>query len=239
VVNCKLSVYLCCSIRIIYFNGRAKYPLAITNKLINTLGPKQLQGYDIGCHFTKTASRGLLTGPRVQAAMHAFCCGSFHGHAHNRLCQIDWLPLYYEGAGLESFEGCERFFYESNALGGRTRHMSIYHRQMAIVQHLQRWDHDRYLNLGMSPILFRHQPALIYHPAKTLWHSFKNACNTLHSLSLELSALQSVYKIGSDAIFHQWLHAEKDYLLNCAIEPPENILKVEYVQSLQKLHTST
>jgi hypothetical protein len=104
-----------------------KYPLAITNKLIDSLGLKQSQGYDIGCHFTKMASHGMLTGPKVQASMHAFCCSSFHGHVHNHLCQIDWLLLYYRGVGLESFKGCEHFFYESNALGDHTWHMSVYH----------------------------------------------------------------------------------------------------------------
>jgi hypothetical protein len=71
---------------------------------------------------------------------------------------------------------------------------------------------------------------------KSLWQNFKYACSTLNTLSLELTALKTVYKIQSDDIFHQWLHAEKDYLSNCTIEPPKDILKVEYVQTLQKLH---
>ncbi|KIJ37251.1 hypothetical protein M422DRAFT_178173 [Sphaerobolus stellatus SS14] len=131
----------------------AKYPLAITNRLIEVLGPHQLQGYDIGCHFSGTANRGNITGPKVRSAGHAFLCGLFHGHAHNRRCQLDWLPLYYEGAGLEGFEGCENFFSESNALGGWTRHMSVYHQQQAIVQHLQRWDRDKYMQLSMYQLL--------------------------------------------------------------------------------------
>jgi hypothetical protein len=58
----------------------------------------------------------------------------------------------------------------------------------------------------------------------------------LHSLSIELDTLKSLYKIDSDYIFQEWLLAEKTYLSNCSIEAPEDILKVEYVQTLQKLH---
>ena len=106
---------------------RAKYPLAVVNKLIKVLGPNQLSGYDIGCRFAEMAASGTLTGPVVSEAHHGFICGSFHGHAHCRLCQLDWHPLYREGCGLEDFEGCEKCFYESNALAKKTRQASKFH----------------------------------------------------------------------------------------------------------------
>ena len=142
---------MCCQTDDRYLSS-AKYPLAVVNKLINVLGPDQLSGYDIRCRFAETASGGTLTGPMVHEAHHRFICGSFHGHAHCRLCQLDWHPLYHEGSGLEDFEGCERCFYESNGLEKKTRQASKYHQHQAMIQHFQRWDSDKYENLSSYEI---------------------------------------------------------------------------------------
>ena len=133
-------------------SNRAKYPLVVVNRLIEIFGQDQLTGYDIGCVFDKTANSGALTGPQVRQAGHSFVCGSFHGHAHHHLCQLDWHPLYREGCGLEDFEGCEQMFYESNALARKTCYGSKFHRQQAIVQHFQRWDSDKHE--ALSPYHF-------------------------------------------------------------------------------------
>ncbi|OAX32389.1 hypothetical protein K503DRAFT_702095, partial [Rhizopogon vinicolor AM-OR11-026] len=36
--------------------------------------------------------------------------GAFHGHAHNRRCQIDWHPTYIKGTRHSEGEGCEHIF---------------------------------------------------------------------------------------------------------------------------------
>ena len=69
--------------------------------------------------------------------------GAFHGHAHNRLCQLSHLATYTKGLGLEDLEGCEQAFSQSNALAPAQRHSSRFHRQQDIVtyfQHMDRFD---------------------------------------------------------------------------------------------------
>ena len=73
------------------------------------------QGYDIGCRFKRTINKCSL-GPKAHTENHTCLVGAFHGHAHNRLCQLAFLATYTEGLGLEDLEGCERFFSQSNAL---------------------------------------------------------------------------------------------------------------------------
>ena len=89
---------------------RAKYPLDIENKLINIFGHNQLMGYDIGCNFAKTADCGAMTGPKVHNTGHLFICGSFHGHAHCRLCQLDWHPLYWKEPASKTLRAASAFF---------------------------------------------------------------------------------------------------------------------------------
>jgi hypothetical protein len=73
--------------------------------------------------------------------------GSFHGHAHNRGCQVNWHPLYVKGSGRADYEGCERIFQASNNVAPTTRHASKFHRSQAIEEHFQFWDEDKYASL--------------------------------------------------------------------------------------------
>ncbi|KAG6874615.1 hypothetical protein C0992_007271 [Termitomyces sp. T32_za158] len=91
----------------------AKYPLAMVEALLDAFGARLGAGYDIG---------------------------SFHGHAHNRLCQLSFLAKYIKGLGLEDLEGCERFFSKSNALASSTRHASIFHRKQKIYEFVKHMD---------------------------------------------------------------------------------------------------
>ncbi|KAF8511350.1 hypothetical protein BU17DRAFT_17860, partial [Hysterangium stoloniferum] len=93
-----------------------KYPLTIVNKLIDVFGVNLLLGYDFSYGFSVTANTSALVGPKLGSSGCWFCVGSFHGHAHHHLCQLDWHPLYMEGYGLEDFNGCEWAFAESNTV---------------------------------------------------------------------------------------------------------------------------
>lgn len=126
------------------FDYSAKYPLAILNRLMEIFGERLLVGYDIGCGFSTTASNSLLLGHLIRKLRARLCVNAFHGHAHCRSCQVQWHPLYTEGAGLEDFEGCERVFAESNKVAGVTRHASTFHRRQSIVRHFERWNSDKY-----------------------------------------------------------------------------------------------
>lgn len=96
-------------------------------------------GYDIGCKFKTTLANSEL-GEQAQTLEYTALVGSFHGHAHNRLCQLSHLATYVEGMGLEDLEGCERFFSKSNALAASTRHASAFHRQQTITEYLKNTD---------------------------------------------------------------------------------------------------
>ncbi|KAJ7729123.1 hypothetical protein B0H14DRAFT_3169252 [Mycena olivaceomarginata] len=65
----------------------SKYPLAVTDCLIEHLGQSIGNGYDVGCDFQTTIKKSPLA---ARAAQCNFRClvGAFHGHAHNRLCQL-------------------------------------------------------------------------------------------------------------------------------------------------------
>ena len=124
-----------------------KYPLAIVNRLVDDYGTDICLGYDIMCAFTKTLSRSSL-GPKASCNRLAGVVLSFHGHAHNRGCQVHWHPLQVDGVGLEDFEECERTFNRSNELASVTRMATTYHRFQHIEEHFRFHDADKHLASG-------------------------------------------------------------------------------------------
>jgi Kyakuja-Dileera-Zisupton transposase len=124
-----------------------KYPIAVVNRLLDQYGEDIGLGYDIMCAFIKTLLRSSLgaktVGLRLQGIVPAF-----HGHAHNRGCQVHWHPMYMEGVGLEDFEECERTFYKSNELASITRLASPFHRQQQIDEHFFFHDLDKHAASG-------------------------------------------------------------------------------------------
>lgn len=127
---------------------RAKYPLALLNHLMSVLGENGGCAYDIGCAFAKTLASSSL-GPRALALNLRMMVGAFHGHAHNRRCQLDWHPMYIDGTGHTEGEGCEHVFASSNELARSTRHASAFHRHQTIEEHFSFWDEDKYAALSM------------------------------------------------------------------------------------------
>jgi hypothetical protein len=108
-------------------------------------------GYDIGCVFSTTLHTTRLGPKALEKRLHMIV-GSFHGHAHNRGCQLDWHPLYVNGTGRADYEGCERVFHSSNDLASGTRHASKFHRLQAIEEHFKHWDEDKYAALGIGHV---------------------------------------------------------------------------------------
>ncbi|KAF8573586.1 hypothetical protein K439DRAFT_1665734 [Ramaria rubella] len=196
----------------------AKYPLAIMNKLVDVFGHDLMCGYDIGCGFSITANNSPLLGGKLQEKRTRFCCGSFHGHAHCRLCQLDWHPLYIEGSGLEEYEGCERAFSDSNGTGRRTRYATRFHRKQILVLHFERWDKDRYQELS-----------------RFLLNNYRQAMKNLALLPDQLEAAKRSLNIDSDVRFEEWREAEKAYLRGLKTEPELDVLKIEYLSTLIKL----
>ncbi|KAJ7725663.1 hypothetical protein DFH07DRAFT_758581 [Mycena maculata] len=124
-----------------------KYPLAMVKRILDRYGKDIGLGYDIMCAFFKTLLRSSL-GSRVVAMNMRGVVPAFHGHAHNRACQVGWHPLYVDGVGLEDFEECERTFSGSNHLAGTTRLCTTFHRQQAIDEHFDFHDLDKHAASG-------------------------------------------------------------------------------------------
>ncbi|KAJ7314533.1 hypothetical protein DFH08DRAFT_821193 [Mycena albidolilacea] len=93
----------------------AKYPLAIVNALLDTFGVDLGIGYDIGCGHSTTIQHSPL-GPKAAWLNLKMLVGTFHGHAHNRKCQLDYLATYILGLRLEDIEGAEWQFFRLNGL---------------------------------------------------------------------------------------------------------------------------
>jgi hypothetical protein len=102
--------------------------------MLDVFGPDLALGYDIGCQFKTTLSTSPL-GDKAWENNHRCLVGTFHGHAHNRLCQSQFLATYVKGLGLEDLEGCKHFFLKSNALASSTRYASTFHRRQTIAEY--------------------------------------------------------------------------------------------------------
>ncbi|KAG2137739.1 hypothetical protein BD769DRAFT_1291575, partial [Suillus cothurnatus] len=114
----------------------AKYALATTNKVLDVYGSNGVTGYDIGCSYQKTVDASSIS-VKAHSNHHRFIVNSFHGHAHNRRCQLRFHPLYQHGLGLEDLETCERVFSASNAVAPVIRHASYFHWLQFIDLHFQ------------------------------------------------------------------------------------------------------
>ena len=124
-----------------------KYPLANVKQLYNEFGSDICLAYDIMCAFWMTLSKSSLGAETVAFRLQGIV-PAFHGHAHNRGCQVHWHPLYVEGVGLEDFEECERTFSHSNELASVTRLSTPYHRHQHINKHFYFHDLDKHASSG-------------------------------------------------------------------------------------------
>ncbi|KAJ6603535.1 hypothetical protein DFH09DRAFT_1242787 [Mycena vulgaris] len=200
----------------------AKYPLAVVKELLDTFGLKIGAGYDVGCHLGATIDNSEL-GDEAREKKLRCLVGSFHGHAHNRLCQLRFLATYVEGMGLEDLEGCERFFSRSNGLAKSCRYASRFHRQQEISTYVKHFDSfETYANLG-----------------KFLTSNYRQALTILRS-EPALKVWMRSEGVDGYARFHEWLQEEKTYLVGLKNTPKTNVetLEMEYVQKLVNLSTS-
>ncbi|KAJ7061379.1 hypothetical protein C8F01DRAFT_987481 [Mycena amicta] len=77
-----------------------KYPLATVEVLLKHFGLNTALGFDTGCKLETTIQRSAL-GSEARRLCLRCLVGSFHGHAHNRRCQLEHLATYLKGMGLE------------------------------------------------------------------------------------------------------------------------------------------
>ncbi|KAK0496146.1 hypothetical protein EDD18DRAFT_1309780 [Armillaria luteobubalina] len=185
---------------------QAKYPLAIVSRLLKVFGERLGMGYDIGCKFGGTLAKAKK-----------FCVlvGLFHGHTHNRLCQLQHLGMYLTGLGLEDLETLERFFSKSNALAGGIRYASHFHRRQRITWYL------RHINRFES----------FEHISKFLCNNYHQA---LQIIETEPALKKSMRDLGvaHEKEFDSWLKEEATYLSGLQREPPEETVEMEYFARL-------
>ncbi|KAJ7865979.1 hypothetical protein B0H13DRAFT_2670813 [Mycena leptocephala] len=186
----------------------SKHPLTIANELLDAFDRAIGFGYDIGCGFNTTVFNSPL-GHR--ALLQNFSClvRSFHGHAHNRLCQLLFLARYVLGMGLEDLEGCERFFSRSNAMAGSIRTLST---------HFVHFDtHETYANLS-----------------KFLVDNYWQALKVLDE-EAGLKIVMVGAGIKSMDEFPARLKAELEYLQSLTSDMEEDTQQMEYYQRLVNL----
>ncbi|KAG1871676.1 hypothetical protein F4604DRAFT_1881103 [Suillus subluteus] len=194
----------------------AKYALATTSKVLDVYGSNGATGYDIGCSYGKTVAASSIS-TKAGANRHRFLVNSFHGHAHNRQCQIQHHPLYQKGLGIEDLETCERIFSASNAVAPVIRHASYFHWLQFIELHFNQWDLDKYSELS-----------------KFIYNNYKQALHIVNELSPAVQELK--VQLGlTDTDFERWNSKELEYLQTLAIETEEDIEKMTYVEALESL----
>ncbi|KAJ7640923.1 hypothetical protein B0H17DRAFT_1216483 [Mycena rosella] len=197
--------------------SRGKYGLAIADSLLDAFGPDFGFGYDIGCGFEETIKNSPL-GPKAKRLNFKMLVGSFHGHAHNRMCQLRYLATYVLGLGLEDLEGCERYFSRSNALARTVQYASVFHRKQSITTYLTHVDSfETYPNLS-----------------KFLVDNYKQALDILDTEEALTFAMDQAGISGGDE-FRRRLEEEKAYLRSLSKEPEEETQQMEYYQSLMNL----
>ncbi|KAK7007335.1 hypothetical protein R3P38DRAFT_3281563 [Favolaschia claudopus] len=195
----------------------AKYGFAVVAHLLRELGELAI-GYDCGCNLKKMVKAHPVLSKIAADNNFVSLVGAFHGHAHNRLCQLSNLSLYVEGVGLEDLEGCESFFSKSNALAATTRYSTVFHRQQAIATYMRHADAaDAYQGLSLM-IANKYRRAL-------------KIKETLPALQASMAALG----VRSRSDFGEWLGKEREYLVGLRKEPEQETLEMEYYQKLVNL----
>ncbi|KAJ6563493.1 hypothetical protein B0H10DRAFT_2115144 [Mycena sp. CBHHK59/15] len=191
--------------------------LAIVKRLLDRCGEDIGLGYDIMCAFFKTLLRSSL-GRRVVAMKLRGVVPAFHGHAHNRACQVGWHPLYVEGVGLEDFEECERTFAKSNHLASTTRLTTQFHRKQAIDEHFYHHDLDKHAISG-----------------NFIYQNYRQALEKTIISRAQLTVLEQ--RLGMTAAdYEAALLQEQEYFQGLRSEPPEVAHTVEYMDLLMKLY---
>ncbi|KAF8573305.1 hypothetical protein K439DRAFT_1559086, partial [Ramaria rubella] len=192
-----------------------KYPLATISRLLKTLPKGVGLGYYIACSFWSTLMRSSL-GPQACQLGLCMVVPAFHGHAHNRLCQLCFHIQISQGFGIKDLETCECVFSGSNAVAWLTRHATPYHCHQFIDMFFRQWDSEKYENL-----------------ANFMFNNYTQALELLRDMPVHISTLTSGRNI-LEAQYAGWLSDEHKYLESKHSEPEIDVLGVEYVGLLTK-----
>lgn len=201
---------------------------------MSTFGDNIGLAYDVGCDTWKTVLNSSLRDRAIKQQLRLIV-PAFHGHSHNRLCQLDWHPMYIRGAGKEDFEGCERAFRDSNMLASGTRLSTSFHRHQAIEQHWVFRSMDKYAESG-TVISCWESVALsdVCSPGTFILNNYKQALSIIRTDGAALRNLSAKLNTTADD-YARFLKEEKTYLEGLKTEPEETSLRIEYLEALQDL----
>ena len=206
----------------------AKYGLAVTQKLLHTLGDDITVGYDIGCAFASTINSSVLLHDQAKLKHLWMLVPAFHGYAHTHACQLSWNPLYIPGVGLEDFETAEHIFLQP--------------------LHVMHWPSIGIRQLSSGPlfgtsmptsvrILFAcilNKPDTLVTQASFFWITTSKNCQLYQHCNLLLTwCLHNL----TDTDFIQFYNEEKMYLASLQL-PPANSQAISYVEALEKFESA-
>jgi Kyakuja-Dileera-Zisupton transposase len=214
----------------------AKYPLAIVDKVLENLGSNVFIAYDIGCTFQSTVLNSSL-GDRAREQRLHFGVPLWHGWAHNRLCQLQFHPLYQEGLGLKDAEGCERVFSRTNGCARAIRYSTKFHRKQVIDMTVKQWNAEKVQNIGEF-VLWHFLPILNRSIALFLYNNYKQAISILKSNEFAVMQLENL-GIAKRDDFEGYIQAEQDYLRSLKREPPMESIHLNYLELLVKVQRAS
>ncbi|KAG2360342.1 hypothetical protein BDR07DRAFT_1452022 [Suillus spraguei] len=193
-----------------------KYPLAIVSRALETLGPRLLIGYDVGCKLAIMIASSALAQKFVDAE-YRMCVDAFHGYTHSYACQDKNHPNIINGMGIEDLATMERIFSSSNQLATVTRYASGFNRRVYIDSFFKQWDEDKYLNLG-----------------NMLYRNYIQARQIIDEQ--QIAVQEAKISLGiSDNDIKTWSLEQSRYLATAGHEVKWDIHAVAYVELLQKL----
>ncbi|KAG1884774.1 hypothetical protein F4604DRAFT_1919295 [Suillus subluteus] len=194
----------------------AKYPLMIMSNVIEVLGERTLGAYDIGCGFQSTIHASRL-GDAFERQKCRMCVDTFHGHAHNYLCQTKNHPNRIVGAGIEDFGTIEHFFSASNTIAPIIQYASSYRHHVFLDLFFKQWDEDKYLNLGTM-----------------IYNNYKQALDIVSMESIALAEAKHSLDI-QEGDLKTWHQEEIEYFAHLGKEMEWDVHAMVYVELLLKL----
>ncbi len=159
---------------------------------------------------------------------------AFHGHSHNRGCQVHFHPLYYAGAGKEDFEGCERLFSESNGLASGTRLATPFHRHQAIEEFAKFWSLQKHAETGAFCRAREGLCGADTVVGNFIYNNYRQALGIIANDTEAFDVLAAKLSITHEDC-EQYLVQEREYLAKRKTEPAEVAAKIDYVAGLLQL----
>ncbi len=186
---------------------RAKYPLAIVAKLMQTSFGKDMVRYDIGCEFSGTLLRSLI-GPKFFCTGLCCCVNAFHGYSYSYGCQVKFHPNQIASMGLEDLETMEHILTTSNQFAYRHRAL--------IALFFKHWDEEHYRSI-----------------CEILYNNYHQALGLVEEKEPALQEAMVALQISQEDL-ETYEHEEHDYFINLQDEDPADLSEAVYAEALQK-----